>query len=65
MLQVLLFQNANIEYVFHGASFTVNALQLLGDDLFCLWFQFAQSDAERHFARIANETDGSVVLAIL
>ena len=43
----------------------MNALQLLGDDLFCLWFQFAQSDAERHFARIVNETDGSVVLTIL
>ena len=50
---------------FSLAKLYCESLQLVGDDIFCLWFQCVQSDVQHPFARIVNETDGTVVLAIL
>ena len=51
--------------MFRGASSIAKASLFFGDDLFRLRFQSVQDDFQHHFARMANATDGSIVLTLL
>ena len=61
MLQVFLAEDPEIEYLFCGAPSSSETCLLFCNDLFCLWLMSVQHD----LTRMADEADGSVVLAQL
>ena len=65
MLAEFLTQNSDVKDLFFGASSTTSASLVFGYDFLCLWFQSVQDDFQHHFAHMADEAYGSVVLTEL
>ena len=65
MLQVFLAEDPEIEYLFCGAPSGSETCLLFCNDLFCLWLESVKDDLQHDLIRMADEADGSVVLAQL
>ena len=63
VLEVLLAQYHNVEDVLGCAASWSEVCLFLSDDLFRLRLQSVQQDVHHNLARLANEADGTIVLA--
>ena len=64
-LKIFLTEDSLAEDLFCGAPSCFEACLFFSDDLLRLWLQSIQYDLQHDFARVANEADHSVVLALL
>ena len=64
MLQVLLAEDPEIEFLFCGAPSGYETCLLFCNDLFCLWLESVYDDLQHDLTKMA-EADSSVVLAQL
>ena len=64
MLQLLLVEDPEIEYLFCSAPSGSETCLLFCNDLFCLWLESVQDDLQHDLTRKAD-ADGSVLLALL
>ena len=55
----------SVEDLLCGAPSCSGACLFFSDDLLCLWLQFVQYDLQHDFAWVTDESDHSVVLALL
>jgi len=65
VLELFLYQKSQIENLFHCAAFWYKAGLFFCQELFCLVFQSVEDYPQHDLARMAYETDESVVLALL
>ena len=65
MLEIFHIQDSWVEDLLCDAPSCSEACLFLSDDLLRLWLQSIQYDLQHDFARVANEADHSVVLALL
>ena len=65
MLQVFHAEDPEIEYLFCGAPSGSETSLLFCNDLFCLCLESVKYDLQHDLTRMADKTDGSVVLAQL
>ena len=63
VLEVLLAQYPKVEDLLCFAASWSEACLFLSDDLFRLRLQSVQQDFQHNFARVADEADGTIVLA--
>ena len=63
VLEVLLAQYSKVEDLLCCAASWSEACLLLSDDLFRLRLQLVQQVFQHNFARVADEADGTIVLA--
>ena len=62
-LMVAFAQYPKVEYLLCCVASWSEACLFLSDDLFRLWLQSVQQDFQHNFARVADEADGTIVLA--
>ena len=63
VLEVLLAQYRKVEDLLCYAAFWSEACLFLSDDLFRLRFQSVQQEFQHNFTLVADEADGTIVLA--
>ena len=63
MLELLLAQYPKVEDLLCCAASWCEASLFLGNDLFHLRLQSVKQDFQHNFARVADEADGTIVLA--
>ena len=62
---MFLTKDSQVEDMFCGVPSCSEACLFFNDDLLCLRLQFVPYDLQQEFARMADEADCSVVLALL
>ena len=65
VLEIFLTEDSWVEDLLCGAPTCTDACKFFSDDLLRLWLQSVQYDLQHVFARLTDEADGSVVLALL
>ena len=65
VLEIFLTEDSKVEDLLCGAPSCPEACLFFSDDLLCLWLQSVQHDLQHDFARLTDEADRSVVLALL
>ena len=65
VLEIYLIEDSYVEDLLCGAPSYFEACLFFSDDLLRLWLQSLQYDFQHVFARVTDEADCSVVLALL
>ena len=65
MLKMFLEKDSWVKDLLCGASSSSESCLFFSDDLLCFLLQSVQYDIQHDFARMVNEADHSVVLALL